>query len=104
MTELEFLSERLEAAAKRQMEADEAYHKAAEEVESIKAAMVELKNRKKKECTEKELFAACKETKAELKELCDLAYGENRAGISIHLYIPAGSGQYQHSTDYQFVF
>lgn len=104
MTELERLSAQLEAAVKRQAEADEAYHKAAEEVENIKAAMVELKNRKTKECAEKELFASCEETKARLKELCDLAYGENRAGISIHLYIPAGSGQYRNSTDYQFVF
>ena len=49
MTELETLSAQLEEAVKRQTEADEAYHKAANEVESIKAAMVELKNRKKKE-------------------------------------------------------
>ena len=48
MTELEFLSARLEAAAKRQMEADEAYHKAAEEVESIKAEMVRAKNKREK--------------------------------------------------------
>jgi hypothetical protein len=48
MTELEFLSERLEAAAKRQMEADEAYHKAAEEVEVIKAEMVRAKKQARK--------------------------------------------------------
>ena len=48
MTELETLSARLEAAAKRQMEADEAYHKAAEEVESIKAEMVRVKNKREK--------------------------------------------------------
>ena len=49
MTELETLSARLEAAAKRQMEADEAYHKAAEEGESIKAEMVRVKNKREKE-------------------------------------------------------
>jgi hypothetical protein len=49
MTELETLSALLEAAAKRQMEADEAYHKAAEEVESIKAEMVRVKNKREKE-------------------------------------------------------
>lgn len=48
MTELEALSARLEEAVKKQTEADEAYHKAAEEVESIKAEMVELKKRKEK--------------------------------------------------------
>ncbi len=49
MTELETLSARLEAAAKRQMEADEAYHKAAEEVESIKAEMVRVTNPREQE-------------------------------------------------------
>lgn len=48
MTELEILSALLEAAAKRQMEADEAYHKAAEEVESIKAEMVRVKKQARK--------------------------------------------------------
>jgi hypothetical protein len=48
MTELETLSALLEAAAKRQMEADEAYHKATEEVESIKAEMVRVKNKREK--------------------------------------------------------
>lgn len=104
MTELERLSAQLEAAVKRQAEADEAYHKAAEEVENIKAAMVELKNRKTKECAEKELFASCRETKAKLKELCNLAYGKNRVDVSIHLYIPAGSDLSPGSTDCQFVF
>ena len=49
MTDLETLSARLEAAATWQMEADEAYHKAAEEVESIKAEMVRVKNKREKE-------------------------------------------------------
>lgn len=48
MTELEILSALLEVAAKRQMEADEAYHKAAEEVESIKAEMVRVKKARKR--------------------------------------------------------
>jgi hypothetical protein len=48
MTELEILSALLEVAAKRQMEADEAYHKAAEEVESIKAEMVRVKKQARK--------------------------------------------------------
>lgn len=104
MTEFEILSARLETAVKKQTEADEAYHKAAEDVENIKAAMVELKNRKTKECAEKELFASCRETKAQLKELCDLAYGKNRGDVSIHLYIPAGSDLNAGSMDCQFVF
>lgn len=58
MTELEILSALLDVAAKRQMEADEAYHKAAEEVESIKAEMVRVKKREK-----------------ELQKICDVAYG-----------------------------
>ena len=49
MTELETLSARLEEAVKKQTEADEAYHKAAEEVESIKAEMVRVKNKREKE-------------------------------------------------------
>nr|DAE67369.1 MAG TPA: hypothetical protein [Caudoviricetes sp.] len=49
MTELETLSARLEEAVKKQIEADEAYHKAAEEVESIKAEMVRVKNKREKE-------------------------------------------------------
>ena len=49
MTELETLSARLEEAVKKQTEADEEYHKAAEEVESIKAEMVRVKNKREKE-------------------------------------------------------
>ena len=49
MTELDTLRARLEEAVKKQTEADEAYHKAAEEVESIKAEMVRVKNKREKE-------------------------------------------------------
>lgn len=81
MTELEILSALLEVAAKRQMEADEAYHKAAEEVESIKAEMVRVKNKREKE----------------LQKNCDAAYG-NEAKIKILVYIPASE---LNDTDFQ---
>lgn len=89
MTELEFLSARLEAAAKRQMEADEAYHKAAEEVESIKAEMVRAKNKREKELDAVgELLCKGRTARKELQKICDVAYG-NGAKITIFLYLPA---------------
>lgn len=80
MTELEILSALLDVAAKRQMEADEAYHKAAEEVESIKAEMVRVKKREK-----------------ELQKICDVAYG-NGAKIKILVHLPASE---LNDTDFQ---
>lgn len=95
MTELETLSARLEEAVKKQTEADEAYHKAAEEVESIKAAMVELKKRKKKRVDE--LFKAGMNARKNLQEMCDLAYGGGIGNVSITVYIPVymGDGPYE---------
>lgn len=98
MTELEFLSARLEAAAKRQMEADEAYHKAAEEVESIKAEMVRAKNKREKELDAVgELLCKGRTARKELQKICDVAYG-NGAKIKILLYLPSSEPD---DTDFQ---
>lgn len=89
MTELEILSALLEAAAKRQMEADEAYHKAAEEVESIKAEMVRVKNKREKELDAiGELLCKGRTARKELQKICDVAYG-NETKIKILLCFPA---------------
>lgn len=95
MTELEALSARLEEAVKKQTEADEAYHKAAEEVESIKAAMVDLKKCKEKRVDE--FFKAGMNARRNLQEMCDLAYGNGIGKVSIKVYIPVymGDGPYE---------
>lgn len=98
MTELENLSARLEAAAKRQMEADEAYHKAAEEVEVIKAEMVRAKNKREKELDAVgELLCKGRTARKELQKNCDIAYG-NGAKIKILLCLPASDPD---DTDFQ---
>ena len=98
MTELETLSALLEVAAKRQMEADEAYHKAAEEVESIKAEIVRVKNRRKKELDAVgELLCKGRTARKELQKICDVAYG-NECKIKILVYIPASEPD---DTDFQ---
>ena len=98
MTELEILSALLEAAAKRQMEADEAYHKAAEEVESIKAEMVRVKNKREKELDAVgELLCKGRTARKELHKICDVAYG-NEAKIKISVYLPASE---LNDTDFQ---
>lgn len=98
MTKLEILSALLEAAAKRQMEADEAYHKAAEEVESIKAEMVRVKNKREKELDAVgELLCKGRTARKELQKICDVAYG-NEAKIKILVYLPASE---LNDTDFQ---
>ena len=98
MTELEIVSALLEAAAKRQMEADEAYHKAAEEVESIKAEMVRVKNKREKELDAVgELLCKGRMARKELQKICDVAYG-NEAKIKILVYLPASE---LNDTDFQ---
>lgn len=98
MTELEILSALLEAAAKRQMEADEAYHKVAEEVESIKAEMVRVKNKREKELDAVgELLCKGRTARKELQKICDVAYG-NEAKIKISVYLPASE---LNDTDFQ---
>jgi|GEM_PF-5779666 hypothetical protein len=98
MTELEILSALLEVAAKRQMEADEAYHKAAEEVESIKAEMVRVKNKREKELDAVgELLCKGRTARKELQKICDVAYG-NEAKIKILVYLPASE---LNDTDFQ---
>lgn len=98
MTELEILSALLDVAAKRQMEADEAYHKAAEEVESIKAEMVRVKNKREKELDAVgELLRKGRTARKELQKICDAAYG-NEAKIKISVYLPASE---LNDTDFQ---
>ena len=98
MTELEILSALLEVAAKRQMEADEAYHKAAEEVESIKAEMVRVKNKREKELDAVgELLCKGRTARKELQKICDVAYG-NEAKIKILAHLPASE---LNDTDFQ---
>jgi hypothetical protein len=98
MTKLEILSALLEVAAKRQMEADEAYHKAAEEVESIKAEMVRVKNKREKELDAVgELLCKGRTARKELQKICDVAYG-NEAKIKILVYLPASE---LNDTDFQ---
>lgn len=98
MTKLEILSALLEVAAKRQMEADEAYHKAAEEVESIKAEMVRVKNKREKELDAVgELLCKGRTARKELQKICDVAYG-NEAKIKILAYLPASE---LNDTDFQ---
>lgn len=88
MTELETLSALLEVAAKRQMEADEAYHKAAEEVERIKVEMLELKEKTKTRAEWRDDFRAeVESSKIRLQSLCEKAFGEN-ASIRIQLRTP----------------
>lgn len=77
MTELETLSARLEEAVKKQIEADELYKKSAEEVESIKAEMLELKEKTKTKA----------EWRDDFRSLCEKAFGEN-ASIRIQLRTP----------------
>lgn len=91
---VETLSAQLEEAVKKQMEADEAYHKAAEEVESIKAAMVELKRKEKRV---DEFVKAGMNARKNLQEMCDLAYGDGIGKVSIKVYIPVymGDGPYE---------
>lgn len=98
MTELEILSALLEVAAKRQMEADEAYHKAAEEVESIKAEMVRVKNKREKELDAVgELLCKGRTARKELQKICNVAYG-NEAKIKILVHLPASE---LNDTDFQ---
>lgn len=98
MTELEILSALLEVAAKRQMEADGAYRKAAEEVESIKAEMVRVKNKREKELDAVgELLCKGRTARKELQKICDVAYG-NEAKIKILVYLPASE---LNDTDFQ---
>lgn len=88
MTELETLSARLEEAVKKQIEADELYKKSAEEVENIKAAMLELKEKTKTRAEWRDDFRAeVESSKIRLKILCEKAFGEN-ASIRIQLRIP----------------
>lgn len=96
MTELEILSALLEAAAKRQMEADEAYHKAAEEVESIKAEMVRVKNKREKELEAVgELLCKGRTARKELQKICDRVLGEGSALVGVSLTMKTSNIRFQ---------
>nr|DAE39177.1 MAG TPA: hypothetical protein [Bacteriophage sp.] len=88
MTELETLSARLEEAVKKQIEADELYKKSAEEVENIKAEMLELKEKTKTRVEWRDDFRTeVESSKIRLQSLCEKAFGEN-ASIRIQLRTP----------------
>ncbi len=95
MTELEILSALLEAAAKRQMEADEAYHKAAEEVESIKAEMVRIKKREKELDAIGELLRNGRTARKELQKICDRVLGEGSALVGVSLTMKTSNVGFQ---------
>lgn len=103
MTELESLSAQLEAAVKMQANAERLYHKSAERVEEIKKQMLEVKRKNKSKAAKvKELFAAGAQARKALQEMCDNAYGEGKAKISVLVYVPAEAQDYPTDTDCEF--
>lgn len=103
MTELESLSARLEIAVKMQESAEKLYHQSAEEIESLKMQIVELKNKNKpKSAKVEELFAAGVQARRALQEMCDNTYGEGKAKISVLLYVPSEAQDYPTDTDCEF--
>ena len=103
MKELESLSAQLEAAVKMQANAERLYHKSAERIEEIKKQMLEVKEKNKPKAAKvKELFAAGVQARKSLQEMCDNAYGEGKAKISVLVYVPAESQDYPTDTDCEF--
>lgn len=103
MTELEILSALLEAAAKRQEEAERLYNETSERIEEIKNQMLEVKKKNKPKAAKvKELFAAGVQARKALQEMCDNAYGEGKAKISVLVYVPAEAQDYPTDTDCEF--
>ena len=103
MKELESLSAQLEAAVKMQASAERLYHKSAERVEEIKKQMLEAKEKNKPKAAKvKELFAAGAQARKALQEMCDNAYGEGKAKISVLVYVPAEAQDYPTDTDCEF--
>lgn len=103
MTELENLSEQLEVAVKMQENAERLYHKSAERIEEIKKQMLEAKKKNKPKAAKvKELFAAGAQARKALEEMCDNAYGEGKAKISVLVYVPAEAQDYPTDTDCEF--
>ncbi len=103
MTELESLSAQLEAAVKMQANAERLYHKSAEKIEKLKMQMLEVKEKNKPKAEKvKELFAAGVQARKALQEMCDNAYGEGKAKISVLVYVPAEAQDYPTDTDCEF--
>lgn len=103
MTELESLSVQLEAAVKMQANAERLYHKSAERIEEIKKQMLEVKEKNKPKAAKvKDLFAAGVQARKALQEMCDNAYGDGKAKISVLVYVPAEAQGYPTATDCEF--
>lgn len=103
MTELERLSAQLEAAVKMQANAERLYHKSAEKIEKLKMQMLEVKEKNKPKAAKvEELFAAGAQACKALQEMCDNAYGDGKAKISVLVYVPAEARGYPTATDCEF--
>lgn len=103
MTELEKLSAQLEDAVKMQANAERLYHKSAEKIEKLKMQMLELKEKNKPKAAKvEELFAAGVQARRALQEMCDNAYGDGKAKISVLVYVPAEAQSYPTDTDCEF--
>lgn len=103
MTELERLSAQLEAAVKMQANAERLYHKSAEKIEKLKMQMFEVKEKDKPKAAKvEELFAAGAQARKVLQEMCDNAYGDGKAKISVLVYVPAKAQDYPTDTDCEF--
>lgn len=103
MTELERLSAQLEAAVKMQANAEILYHKSAEKIEKLKMQMLEVKEKNKPKAAKvEELFAAGAQARKVLQEMCDNAYGDGKAKISVLVYVPAKAQDYPTDTDCEF--
>lgn len=103
MTELESLSAQLEAAVKMQANAERLYHKSAEKIEKLKMQMLAAKKKNRPKAAKvEELFAAGAQARKALQEMCDNAYGEGKAKISVLVYVPAEAQDYPTDTDCEF--
>lgn len=103
MTELESLSAQLEVAMKMQANAERLYHKSAEKIEKLKMQMLEVKEKNRPKAAKvEELFAAGVQARKALQEMCDNAYGEGKAKISVLVYVPAEAQDYPTATDCEF--
>lgn len=103
MTKLENLSAQLEVAVKMQENAERLYHKSAERIEEIKKQMLEVKEKNRPKAAKvEELFAAGVQVRKALQEMCDNAYGDGKANISVLVYVPAEAQGYPTATDCEF--
>lgn len=103
MTELERLSAQLEAAVKMQANAERLYHKSAEKIEKLKMQMLEVNEKNKPKAAKVEdLFAAGVQARKALQEMCDNAYGDGKAKISVLVYVPSKAQGYPTATDCEF--